>query len=76
LFGEAPSRILLTTRDPDRIHEIALRYDVDCPRIGVTMKERLQVGDGNAMWIDIATTDLKQSFENSLPSLLHTHNVG
>jgi phosphoribosylformylglycinamidine synthase subunit PurL len=76
LFGEAPSRILLTTEDPARIHEIALRYGVECPRIGVTMKERLQVGDGNAMWIDIATTDLKQSFERSLPTLLHTHNVG
>ncbi len=81
LFGEAPSRILLSTLDPDRVHEIALRYDVECPRIGVTMKERLQVGDGSSMWIDIATTDLKQSFENALPGLLkpkllHTHNVG
>ena len=76
LFGEAPSRILLSSSEPDRIHEIALRYDVECPHIGVTMKERLQVGDGNAMWIDITTTDLKQSFENSLPKLLHTHNVG
>jgi len=54
-----------------------LRYDVDCPHIGVTMKERLQVGDGDTtMWIDIATTDLKQSFEASLPQILHTHNVG
>jgi len=76
LFGESPSRILLTTAEPARIHEIALRYGVECPRIGVTMKERLQVGDGNTMWIDIATTDLKQSFEASLPQILHTHNVG
>jgi len=76
LFGEAPSRILLSTLNPDRVHEIALRYDVACPRIGVTMKGRLQVGDGSSMWIDIATTDLKQSFENALPKLLHTHNVG
>ena len=58
--------------EPDRIHEIALRYDVECPVIGVTMKERLQIGDETTMWIDIATTDLKQSFENSLPQLLHT----
>jgi phosphoribosylformylglycinamidine synthase len=77
LFGEAPSRILLSTREPNRIHEIALRYDLECPVIGVTMKERLQIGDGDtAMWIDIPTTDLKQSSENSLPDLLHTHNVG
>jgi phosphoribosylformylglycinamidine synthase len=78
LFGEAPSRIILTTAEPARIHEIALRYDVECPVIGVTMKERLQIGSrpSSSMWIDIATTDLKQSFERSLPSLLHTHNVG
>jgi phosphoribosylformylglycinamidine (FGAM) synthase-like enzyme len=76
LFGEAPSRILLTTREPDRIHEIALRYNVDCPAIGVTMKERLQIGDEATMWIDIPTTDLKQSFEKSLPELLHTTDAG
>ncbi len=82
LFGEAPSRIILTTSNPDQIREIALRYDVECPVIGVTMRERLKVGDGDTtMWIDIATTDLKQSFERSLPGLLqpkllHTHNVG
>jgi phosphoribosylformylglycinamidine synthase len=72
LFGEAPSRILLTTQEPARIHEIALRFDVECPRIGVTMKERLQIGNETHMWIDIATTDPKQSSENSLPQLLHT----
>jgi phosphoribosylformylglycinamidine synthase len=87
LFGEAPSRILLTSQSPDRIREIALRFDVECPVIGVTMKERLQIGsrtgvsplcdgfedrDETNMWIDVATTDLKQAFENSLPQLLHT----
>jgi phosphoribosylformylglycinamidine synthase len=76
LFGEAPSRILLSSSEPARIHEIALRYDVECPLVGVTMKKQLQIGDGNAMWIDIATADLKQSFEASLPHLLHTHNAG
>jgi phosphoribosylformylglycinamidine synthase len=79
LFGESPSRILLTTNEPDRIHEIALRFGVECPRIGVTMKGRLQIGDGSLMWIDIPTTDLKQSSEAFLPratSLPHTHNVG
>ncbi len=72
LFGEAPSRILLSTREPDRIHEIALRYDVESPVIGATMRGRLQIGNETSMWIDLATTDLKQSFENTLPQLLHT----
>jgi len=72
LFGEAPSRILLTSQSPDRVREIALRFDVACPMIGVTMKERLQIGNETNMWIDLATTDLKQSSENSLPQLLQT----
>jgi phosphoribosylformylglycinamidine synthase len=71
LFGEAPSRILVTSSDPDRIREIALRFDVECPVIGVTMKERLQIGNETSMWINIATTDLKRAFEDSLPRLLH-----
>jgi phosphoribosylformylglycinamidine synthase len=65
LFGEAPSRILLTTREPERVHEIALSFDVECPRIGVTMKAQLQIGNGEVNWIDIRTADLKQTSENS-----------
>jgi phosphoribosylformylglycinamidine synthase II len=76
LFGEAPSRILLTSTEPDRIREIALRYNVECPSIGATIKGRLQIGDGPEMWINVSTSDLKRSFETSLPELLHTHNVG
>jgi phosphoribosylformylglycinamidine synthase subunit PurL len=72
LFGEAPSRILLSTIDPERAHEIALRYEVESPVIGVTMKERLQIGNETSMWIDIATNDLKQASESSLPELLQT----
>jgi phosphoribosylformylglycinamidine synthase II len=75
LFGEAPSRILISTNDPDRIHEIALRYDLECPYIGVTIKRRLQIGDGGTMWIDIATTDLKQTYETALPQLVHTPKI-
>ena len=76
LFGEAPSRILLSSKEPERIREIALRYNVDCPSIGATMKGRLQIGDGPEMWINVSTSDLKQVFETSLPELLHSHNVG
>jgi hypothetical protein len=75
LFGEASSRILLTTQDPARVHEIALRHDVECPVIGATMKRRLQIGDEATLWIDIPTADLKQSFETSLPRLLQSVNA-
>ena len=70
LFGESPSRVLVTTRNSGRVREIALFYRVECPVIGVTMKERLRIGNQNSMWIDILASDLKQSFENGLPRLL------
>ncbi len=72
LFGEAPSRILISTWDAAQIEEIALRHDVECLTIGVTITERLQIGDESEMWIDLATSELRQQFENSLPRLFQT----
>jgi hypothetical protein len=60
----------LTTLDSARVREIALFYRVECPAIGVTMKERLRIGNEHSMWIDLVASELKQSFENGLPRLL------
>jgi hypothetical protein len=40
------------------------------------MKARLQIGNGREMLIDISTTGLKHSFEETLPRLLQTSNAG
>jgi phosphoribosylformylglycinamidine synthase len=76
LFGESPSRILVSAANPERIREIAMKHNVLCAILGVTMKERLQIGNGREMLIDISTTDLKHSSEETLPRLLHTSNAG
>jgi phosphoribosylformylglycinamidine synthase II len=76
LFGESPSRILISTANPERIREIAMKHNVLCAIIGVTIKERLQIGNGREMFIDISITDLKHSFEETLPRLLQTTNAG
>jgi phosphoribosylformylglycinamidine synthase len=75
LFGEAPSRILLTSHEPAKIREISARHGVECTEIGATMKSRLQIGNASEMWIDVATSDLKSTFENSLPHLLETESI-
>ncbi len=72
LFGEAPSRILVSVTDAARAREIAARFRVDCPQIGATMKERLQIGTDRHMLIDLSTSDLKQASETSLTRLLQT----
>jgi phosphoribosylformylglycinamidine synthase len=75
LFGESPSRILISTHGPKQIQSIALQFGVESPLIGVTMKGRLQIGNEDHMLIDVATADLKHSFEDALPRLLKTQNA-
>jgi phosphoribosylformylglycinamidine synthase len=75
LFSEDPSRILVSVSDAARAREIAAQFDVPCPRIGATMKVRLQIEDDrNNMLIDLSTAGLKQSFETALPHLLQTQH--
>jgi phosphoribosylformylglycinamidine synthase subunit PurL len=52
LFGEAPSRILLSSANPAAVIEIAAKHGVECERVGVTMKERLQIQHGSISLID------------------------
>jgi phosphoribosylformylglycinamidine synthase len=75
LFGESPSRILVSTSSPKQIQSIALQFGIESPIIGVTIKERLQIGNEDHMLIDVATADLKHSFEDALPRLLKTQNA-
>ena len=74
LFGEAQSRILVSVNNTAHVHEIARKFGVECPRIGVIMKKRLQIGSERQMLIDLSTSDLVQAFETSLPRLLQAQH--
>jgi phosphoribosylformylglycinamidine synthase II len=52
LFHEAPSRILISTANAHTAAQIAAKHDVECTRIGVTMKERLRIQNGPVTLID------------------------
>jgi phosphoribosylformylglycinamidine synthase subunit PurL len=66
LFNESPSRILISTADPEAVATIAKTNNIESVLIGVTIKERLTIQGV----IDIPTADLKQTFEQSLPRLM------
>ncbi len=66
LFHEGPSRILVSTLVPEKIEQIARENKVDAVRIGVTMKERLRIGDGSVTWVDSPVDRLRQVWENAL----------
>ena len=71
LFGESPSRILISSSNPEQILEIMSRRRIDGGIIGVTMKERLQIEDENQTLINVSTSALYERAENALPELLH-----
>jgi phosphoribosylformylglycinamidine synthase II len=75
LFGEAPSRILITTSAPEQIQQIMLQHGIEGGVIGVTIKGRLQIGNESQMLIDVPTLDLKQTHETAFPNLIEHHGA-
>jgi phosphoribosylformylglycinamidine synthase len=59
LFGESPSRILLCSLDTESIVGIARKHEVECDKIGVTMKERLRIQNGPVTLIDCELATLQ-----------------
>ena len=74
LFHEGPSRILISTAEPEEIHEIAAENRVEALRIGVTMKERLRIANRSVTWIDSELKALREPWETSLEHLLHCND--
>jgi phosphoribosylformylglycinamidine synthase len=70
LFHEGPSRILLSTSDPENVLAIAKKNSVEAVRIGVTMKERLRIDCDSKTLIDCNLTELRQPWETSLERIL------
>jgi phosphoribosylformylglycinamidine synthase len=70
LFHEAPSRILLTTSQPENVLTIARKFSVEAARIGVTMKERLRIDCDSKNLLDCDLTELKRPWETSLERTL------
>ena len=71
LFHEGPSRILLSTSEPENVSAIAQKNGVEAVRIGVTMKERLRIDCESKTLLDCNLTELRQPWETSLEQMLH-----
>jgi len=71
LFHEGPSRILVTTSQPENVLELARKHRVDAPQIGVTMKGRLRIDCGSETLLDCDLADLRRPWETSLDQMLH-----
>jgi len=71
LFHEAPSRILVSTRNPKAIQHIANQHRVQCTQIGITKAGRFEISNRKHWVIDCAISELKHPWENSLERLLN-----
>jgi len=71
LFHEGPSRIVLTTAQPENVLAIARKFSVEAVQIGVTMKERLRIDCGSENLLDCDLKELRHPWETSLESTLH-----
>jgi phosphoribosylformylglycinamidine synthase len=70
LFHEGPSRILLSTSAPEAVEKIARENNIECLRLGATMKEKLQISNGSVTWIDCPVERLREVWEKALENLL------
>ena len=70
LFHEAPSRILISTKNPKAIQQIALQHRLACLQIGRTKAGRFEISNRKKWVIDCDVNELKQPWANALERLL------
>ena len=66
LFGEAPSRIVVSTADAAAIERLAREHDVPFARLGRVAGVRLRIG----AQADVPVADLRAEYEGGLPRAL------
>jgi len=72
LFHEGPSRILLSTAQPEQVQAIAARHGVEAPRIGDTIEEGLVIRSRGTVHVDLNVERLKRLWSDALEKALRT----
>jgi phosphoribosylformylglycinamidine synthase len=66
LFHEGPSRILLSTAQPEKVAEVAAHHNVEALRLGTTAAGRLVIRNRGQVLLDHAILELKDTWKNAL----------
>jgi phosphoribosylformylglycinamidine synthase subunit PurL len=72
LFGEAPSRVLVSTETPDRVAAIAKANGVAALRIGDTIEGELIIQNRDTLLINQPVALLRERWSGALENLLHS----
>jgi phosphoribosylformylglycinamidine synthase len=70
LFHEGPSRILISTEQPEAVEAVARRHGVEARRIGVTMEGGIRIGARGRVWIECAVEPLRRLWDGALERML------
>jgi phosphoribosylformylglycinamidine synthase len=72
LFHEGPSRIVVSTTNPEAVFAAARKHAIEAEQIGVTLKAGLVVRNRTDTLLDCSIQELRNVWERSLENLLHT----
>jgi phosphoribosylformylglycinamidine synthase II len=72
LFHEGPSRILLSTSNPEAVAAIAGRHGVDALAAGVTIESGLEIRNRNSLLLSVGMDSLRIFYEGSLENQLRS----
>ncbi len=68
LFHEGPSRVLLSTAQPEKVAEIAARHGVGAPVIGVTIEKAIEIRQRGNLLGQWEISELKTPYDQALES--------
>ncbi len=58
LFHEAPSRIVVSTKEAARVQEICAKHDIEVAHVGETAEAILEIESGNGKLVHLALAQL------------------
>ncbi|HEY7307285.1 MAG TPA: phosphoribosylformylglycinamidine synthase subunit PurL [Bryobacteraceae bacterium] len=70
LFHEGPSRVLVSTGDPQKVFSVARKNRIEALEIGVTLESRVIIRNRTQRLIDCRVDELKNIWTHSLEELL------
>ena len=68
LFHEGPSRVLLSTAQPEQVAAVAGRHQIEVPVVGVTIESEVVIAQKDRVIGRWEIKDLQTAFEKALPS--------
>jgi phosphoribosylformylglycinamidine synthase len=71
LFHEGPSRVLISTSQPEEVKKIALFHGVESPRVGMTSAGRLTIRHDGKVVVNVPVNELYDVWDRGLERLLH-----